>query len=307
MSASNLEHAIEVTRRGSSHPSVQSAAAINLLLFTSQHSAMAISRCFVFVVSILLVQLPGASAGCTNFTFLTYELDVPSGFLTRFKQKLDFVSCPSSSNRSCQILPRDYNITIPCQLNVSSHQSFVNLSFNDWGVHNIEWAENTSYVFNQSSDVSDSQSIFKFIDDYFARTTSLQMIQRPLSTTVSTLNISVVQPKLDLAVEMGHNMTLFFNPFMAYTWGTFDGCDNKTLNGFPIEVTTPYFTRFGLSNSNNSDTNTVLAGQFLVEEAYLHDSVPASSTKKSSGIALNIQAASTGALMASGVLGFMLL
>jgi hypothetical protein len=76
------------------------------------------------------------------------------------------------------------------------------------------------------------------------------------------------------------------------------------LDGFPIEVTTPYFTKFGL---NLSYEITVLAGQFLVERECLNDYVPASSTKKNSGMALKIEAASTGALMTLGVLDTMVL
>jgi hypothetical protein len=298
----NLPHHINFTRRGSRHLTEQPATDIYRLLFTSHQLAMPLSllSCFVFAVSIIIEQLPIADAGCANFTYIGYAVDVPPGFLTRFKQKLDFVSCPSSLNHSCQILPRDYNITVPTQLNVSSHQTF-----NDTTGSSIEREEDTSYVFNQSSDVSDSESIFRFIADHL--TGSFQIIQEPLSTTVSTLNISVAQLKLSLTVEMGYNMTLFFNPFMVYTWARFDGCDNTTLDGFPIETTTPYFTQFGLNHSNKSDTITVLAGQFLVEEAYLHDYVPPSSTKKNSGMTLRIEAASTIALIALGVLGMMVL
>jgi hypothetical protein len=51
----------------------------------------------------------------------------------------------------------------------------------------------------------------------------------------------------------------------------------------------------------------VLAGQFLVEKECLSDYVLASSTKKNSGMALKIKAASTWALMALGVLDTMVL
>jgi hypothetical protein len=51
----------------------------------------------------------------------------------------------------------------------------------------------------------------------------------------------------------------------------------------------------------------VLAGQFLVEKECLSDYVLASSTKKNSGMALKIEAASTWALMALGVLDTMVL
>jgi hypothetical protein len=70
-------------------------------------------------------------------------------------------------------------------------------------------------MFNQSSDASDSESIFRLIVDYFAG--GFQVIQKLLSTIVSTLNISVARLTLILTVEMGYNLTLFFNPFMVYT------------------------------------------------------------------------------------------
>jgi hypothetical protein len=135
---------------------------------------------------------------------------VPFEFYTRLNQNLDFVSCPSSSNRSRQILPKGYNITVPPQLNVSSHQSF-----NDSNASRVGREEDTSYMFNQSSDASDSESIFRLIVDYFAG--GFQVIQKLLSTIVSTLNISVARLTLILTVEMGYNLTLFFNPFMVYT------------------------------------------------------------------------------------------
>jgi hypothetical protein len=158
--------------------------------------------CFVFAVSILIVQLPFESAGCANFRYIYYAVGVPFEFYTRFNQKPDFVSCPSSSNRSRQILPRGYNITVPPQLNVSSHQSF-----NDFNASSVDHEEDTLYIFNQASDISDSESIFKFIADSSAG--GFQVIQKLLSTIVSTLNISVAQLTLNLAVEMGYNLTLF--------------------------------------------------------------------------------------------------
>jgi hypothetical protein len=152
--------------------------------------------------------------------------------------------------------PRGYNITVPPQLNVSSHQSF-----NDSNASSVDHEEDTLYIFKRASDVSDSESIFKLIADYFAG--GYQVIQKLLSTTVSTLNISVARLTLILTVEMGYNLTLFFNPFMVYTLAAFGGCTNKTLDGFPIEVTTPHFTKFGL---NHSYEITALAGRFLVKK-----------------------------------------
>jgi hypothetical protein len=97
--------------------------------------------CFVFAVSILIGQLPVASADCANFTYIYYAVDVPFGFYTRFKQKLDFVSCKLLLPN----LPR---------------------SFNDSNASSVDREEDTSYIFNQSNDVSDSESIFKLIADY---------------------------------------------------------------------------------------------------------------------------------------------
>jgi len=137
-------------------------------LFTSLHltTPFSLLSCFVFAVSILIGQLPVASAGCANFTFIYYTVNVPFGFYTRFKQKLDFVSSKS-------LLPN------PPQ------------SYNDSNASSLDREEDTSYIFNQTNDVSDSESIFKLIADYFAG--GMQIIQKLLSTTVSTLNISVAR------------------------------------------------------------------------------------------------------------------
>jgi hypothetical protein len=137
-------------------------------LFTSLHltTPFSLLSCFVFAVSILIGQLPVASAGCANFTFIYYTVNVPFGFYTRFKPKLDFVSSKS-------LLPN------PPQ------------SYNDSNASSLDREEDTSYIFNQSNDVSDGESIFKLIADYFAG--GIQIIQKLLSTTVSTLNISVAR------------------------------------------------------------------------------------------------------------------
>jgi hypothetical protein len=115
-------------------------------LFTSFHLTTPFSLlfCFVFAVLIAIGQLPVASAGCANFTFIHYAVDVPFGFYTRFKQKLDFISSKS-------LLP------IPPQ------------SFNDSNASSLDREEDTSYIFNQSNDVSDSESIFKLIADLLCR------------------------------------------------------------------------------------------------------------------------------------------
>ena len=64
-------------------------------------------------------------------------------------------------------------------------------SYNDSNASSLDREEDTSYIFNQTNDVSDSESIFKLIADYFAG--GMQIIQKLLSTTVSTLNISVAR------------------------------------------------------------------------------------------------------------------
>jgi hypothetical protein len=144
---STSRHHIDFTRRGSSQPKEQQLISAYSCSphFISLHltTPFSLLSCFVFAVSILIGQLPVASAGCANFTFIYYTVNVPFGFYTRFKQKLDFVSSKSLLPNSPQ-------------------------SFNDSNASSLDREEDTSYIFNQSNDVSDSESIFKLIADYFA-------------------------------------------------------------------------------------------------------------------------------------------
>lgn len=222
-----------------------------------------------------------ASDGCTNFTFLGYGVELPYIDMRRFKQQIDFVSCPSSLNHSCEIPLRSYNITVPTFLNVSSTQAFKNDSTVDTGgisTWSMEDEEAKTYVFNQSSDVSDCKSIFRQVAEYFEG--SFGVVQSPLDITVSTLNFSATQPDLDFTVRSGYSQTLYFKPSMLYTWATFSECDNATLDGFPIEITTPWYS--------HGDTSGIPSGRFIMETLSLNDSVPEGT--KNAGTALSDRA-----------------
>jgi hypothetical protein len=274
-------------------------------------------RCrLVLAASILLNHIHLALAVCTNFTFITNIVEAVDGIANRWTQEVDFVSCPTSLNRPCQIPVGEYNITLPTRLNISSHYGYNdtdiwnNRSLEGWG----NWTRDTpyfdypseeaaSYIFNMLSDVSDTESIFNLVADYWAHPPSgysLQVVKAPLETTVSTRNISQKQWMFNLTAGKGTNLTLYYKPSMVYTWATFSGCDNKSLDGFPIEVVTPYF----YTDLNSSMM--ALSGQWLTKEVSIYDEVTTSS-KKNVGTALDIKAALTSAFMALGVLSLMIL
>jgi hypothetical protein len=261
---------------------------------------ISLSRRYLFLLAVS-IQLHLASAGCSNFTFLTYAVELGGDPFTTFRQQVDVVSCPSSLNHSCQIPPRNYNITVPTQLNVSSHQYFNNTYASDYdGEGGASY-----YNFNQSSDISDSESIFKFIADYHAPKypggDGFDVNQSPLEVTVNTYNLSKTQriAPLSLNVTSGYSMTLFYKPYMIYTWATFSGCDNATLDGFPMEVTTGWGPQ-GFGNGTVWP-----AGLFEVEGRFLNDSVPKET--KNAGLGLSMDRAWMGTLVALAVLGVMVL
>jgi hypothetical protein len=257
-------------------------------------------RHFALGASLLLHYLNPASAVCTNFTYLGEALDVLDGDTKQYQQKLDFISCPSSLNHSCQITPRDYNITIPILLNITTNQTFEYRNL-------IEDIASNSYAFNQSSDVPDVKSIWANPPN--AGDVGIQTAQEPQAITVNPLNVSTLPARepgsVNLTVESGYNATLFYNPFMAWTFATFSGCDNASLDGILMEIVAPYFHPgdWGIQPEPN---NTVLAGIFYVATAWLNDSVTTSS-KKNAGVAMRIEKVSIAAMMGFGVMSLMML
>jgi hypothetical protein len=71
----------------------------------------------------LLNQIHLAAAACTNTTgFIHESLETIecTGGGPNIMSKLDFISCPSSSNVSCELPPKFYTITITPTLNITA-------------------------------------------------------------------------------------------------------------------------------------------------------------------------------------------
>jgi hypothetical protein len=226
-----------------------------------------------------------------------------------YKQEVDSISCPSSLNRSCQLLPKEYTITVPTQLNVSKAQFFP--SPKDINVSSVNRQQDQSYALNTSSNSSDVASIFSLVANslYAYKTGPIPgywQVETPLTIVVSTLNITQNRTYqggnfVNLTVPSGYNMTLYYNPFMTFTWGRVSGCDNRTLDGFPMHIVMPYFTQY----IGEFENFTVLAGKFLAEETCLNDSVVVN--KKSMGLSLMPWTGWSVVSTGLGLLGFILL
>lgn len=261
------------------------------------------------LASLLIAQIHLAIAACSNFTWLMSGLDSPAGYRTTYKQKVDSISCPSSLNHSCQLLSREYTITVQTQLNVSKAQSFP--SPDDINGSSLDRQQEDSNVFDTSTYSSDVESIFRLVGDDWASKGMDQAgghwaIETPLTVAVSTLNITQDgilggEDFVNLTVRSGYNMTLYYNPFVTFLWGRFSGCDNRTLDGFPINTVMPYYTQY-IGDSGNF---TVLAGKFLAEETFLNDSVAVDT--KSLGLILKSWSVWNIVPITLGISGFILL
>ena len=247
-------------------------------------------RVFLFA-SILAGRIQLATAACSNFTVLVNGVESHIGYGTAYKQKIDSISCPSSLNHSCQLLQREYTITVPTQLNVSLSKNFPGPG--ERSASNIDRQQENSYAFDTSTYSSDVESIFRLVGDYWASRGMEQAaghwtVQTPLTIAVSTLNITQAPRNtteesldfVDLTVRSGYSLTLYYIPFMTFLWSRFSGCDNGTLDGFPINTVMPHFTQQYIGES----AFTVLAGKFLAEETLLDDSAVVD--KKSLGLSL---------------------
>ncbi|KAF4634070.1 hypothetical protein G7Y89_g4045 [Cudoniella acicularis] len=247
-------------------------------------------------------QLPTTNATCSTLEQTGDALDTLSSYGTTYRQTLDFISCPLTSNNStCQLALKTYVITIPTSINVSSHQTPTEA---DWPT--LQSEEANSNVFNTTSDPDDSASIFTLVASKWAAlglnksTTDRWVVPSPQTVTVSTLNITTSNSWVlngSLTVAAGYNMTLYYNPFMTFMWGRVTGCDNESLNAWPVEATMPYYF---VAN----DSSTVLAGIFVAEATWLNETVAAAAAKKSVGAGLKWNDNWMIALIALGVLSF---
>ena len=258
----------------------------------------------VLAASLLITHLRLATAVCTSTWIDNFGLDSwGGGYTNQYQQEVDFISCPSSLNHSCKITPRDYNITIPIYLNITA-----NLTLYLEGLDGLEAIQANTYAFNQSSDPSDVESIFRLSSHSWSNPAdpedgSLYPALAPLSIAVNPSNVSTLNdtdPRfVDLTVESGWNATLYYNPFITLTMANFSGCDNTSLDVYPMEIVAPYFYTLHPSNV------TILAGRFDVERVWLNDSV-ATSSKKNVGGTVDLERSSMVALAVFGIALIML-
>lgn len=204
----------------------------------------------LIAATFLVNQIHLATAACTNSTSLLGEqLQMLDGVnpiygyhvASQFQQKLDFISCPSSSKVNCTIPPKTYNITISPQFNVSSISPPLNISTNTPAWYRLDAAIEDSHVTQLPADSQDYANIVKWAYEAWlphGKGSGIQIPTAPMTFSVTTQNITQFA---NLTIAPGYNITLTYEAYMASIWAEYVNCDNKSLDGLLIGVITPWY------------------------------------------------------------------
>jgi hypothetical protein len=270
----------------------------------------------LIAATFLVNQIHLATAACTNSTSLLGEqFQILDGVnplygahgASQFQQKLDFISCPSSSKVNCTIPPKTYNITISPQFNISSVSPPLNISTNAPAWERLDAAIEDSHVTQLPADSQDYANIVEFAYEAWlphGNGSGLHIPTAPTTFSVTTQNITQFA---NLTIAPGYNMTLTYEAYMASIWAEYDNCDNKSLDGLLIGVITPWYGNNGSFFERSADGNAGLVSTYIIDIQSLNNTVVTPDTKGSGGIGLKAGNGFATALIALGVVGLICL
>ena len=263
------------------------------------------------VVTFLVNQIHFATAVCTNTTNLIagyYMIGIIHGGPPYFQESvLDFISCPSSQNLSCELKPKAYTITVAPQFNLSA---VGNATFEDSNRATADFLQAASHVIDLPLNSSDRKGILDVQQAAFPPSinndgkNAIFVFTKPMTFTATAQSVYDEisykgRDNSSLTVEPGYNLTLTYVPYLATMWWKFGQCDNKTLDGAIIGVITPYSFISPLTNEDF-----LKAGMYRFIKTPLNDAPPVTDTKDDSGVGLKAWNGWATALIVCGVLAF---